>query len=211
MSRDEAANDAGVSRSTAAFHLDRLVEDGLLETEFRRLGDRRGPGAGRPAKLYRRARRDIEVSLPSRRYQLAADLLAGAVSRATAAGSSVADAVRDVAGERGAQLAASVAPAAGSAGAAAGAGPDMRAAFDVLAEEGYEPRLCEGEIALANCPFHALVGDHTELVCGMNLALLDGFARALPGAALTARLEPSDDYCCVRFTRSGPAGQEVSQ
>ena len=205
VSRDEAANDAGVSRSTAAFHLDRLVEDGLLETEFRRLGDRRGPGAGRPAKLYRRAGREIEVSLPARRYQLAADLLAGAVSRATAAGSSVADAVRDVAGERGAQLAASV------ASAGAGPGPDMRVAFDVLAEEGYEPRLCDGEIALANCPFHALVGDHTELVCGMNLAFLDGFARGLPDAGLTARLAPSDDYCCVRFTRPGPAGQEVSR
>lgn len=202
VSRDEAANDAGVSRSTAAFHLDRLVEDGLLETEFRRLGDRRGPGAGRPAKLYRRARRELEVSLPARRYQLAADLLAAAVSRSTASGSSVADAVRDVAGERGAQLAASVASAA--------ARPDMRDACDVLAEEGYEPRLCDGEIALANCPFHALVGEHTELVCGMNLALLDGFARALPGAGLTAHLEPSDQYCCVRFTRSGPTGQEVS-
>ncbi|MDQ3641298.1 MAG: helix-turn-helix domain-containing protein, partial [Actinomycetota bacterium] len=54
VGRDEAAAGVGISRSTAAFHLDRLVDDGLLDAEFRRLTGRRGPGAGRPAKLYRR-------------------------------------------------------------------------------------------------------------------------------------------------------------
>src|SRR5437868_8151395 len=84
VSRDQAASGAGVPRHTAKFHLDRLVDQGLLETEFRRLTGRAGPGAGRPAKLYRRAARELAVSLPPRHYDTAADLLASAVTEATA-------------------------------------------------------------------------------------------------------------------------------
>src|SRR5439155_17253472 len=83
VSKDEAAAAMGVARSVAAFHLDRLVADGLLTTEFRRLTGRQGPGAGRPAKLYRRAEREVAVSLPARQYDLAAALLAAAVDDAT--------------------------------------------------------------------------------------------------------------------------------
>ena len=76
VGRDDAAAALGMSRELAAFHLDRLVEAGLLETENRRRGGRSGPGAGRPPKLYRRTGREIAVSLPPRRYDLAADLMA---------------------------------------------------------------------------------------------------------------------------------------
>src|SRR5947209_4013143 len=62
VSRDEAADALGLERGTAAHHLDRLASDGLLEIEYRRRSGRQGPGAGRPAKLYRRARRDFEVT-----------------------------------------------------------------------------------------------------------------------------------------------------
>src|SRR5690348_17436989 len=71
VGRDEAAAAAGISRELAAFHLDRMAAAGLLATEYRRLGNRRGPGAGRPAKLYRRADREISVSLPARDYERA--------------------------------------------------------------------------------------------------------------------------------------------
>lgn len=191
VSRDEAAEAAGVSRSAAAFHLDRLVEDGLLETEFRRLGDRRGPGAGRPAKLYRRAGCAIEVSLPARRYAFAADLLAAAVVRSSDSGEPVEAVLADVAHARGARLA-EAATAGGSA-------------VDVLAREGYEPRVDGCDVVLANCPFHTLAADHPALVCGMNLALLRGFAGALPEAGWEARLEPWAGHCCVRLARPGPA------
>jgi predicted ArsR family transcriptional regulator len=46
VSRDQAAEAAGVARSLAAFHLDKLVEAGLLEATFRRLGNRRGRRTG---------------------------------------------------------------------------------------------------------------------------------------------------------------------
>jgi predicted ArsR family transcriptional regulator len=81
VSRDQAAAGAGVPRHTAKFHLDKLVADGLLETEFRRLTGRRGPGAGRPAKLYRRSPREVAVTLPPRRYELAARIMAAALDR----------------------------------------------------------------------------------------------------------------------------------
>jgi hypothetical protein len=85
-SPDEAARAARISRSLAGFHLDRLVEQGLLETSFRRLSGRTGPGAGRPAKLYRRSSRQVEVSLPHREYELAARILATAVDAGDAPG-----------------------------------------------------------------------------------------------------------------------------
>jgi len=78
VGRDAAAVAVGVSRSLAAFHLDRLVDAGLLDVTYRRLSGRSGPGAGRPAKLYLRSSRQVELSLPARRYELAARLFADA-------------------------------------------------------------------------------------------------------------------------------------
>ena len=104
VSKDEAAAAMGVARSVAAFHLDRLVADGLLTTEFRRLTGRQGPGAGRPAKLYRRAEGELSVSLPARQYDLAAGLLAAAVNEATRTGTPVGEALTRVATERGREL-----------------------------------------------------------------------------------------------------------
>lgn len=205
VSRDQAAAEVGCSRSAAALHLDRLVDEGLLVTEFRRLGERRGPGAGRPAKLYRRADRELAVSLPARHYDVAGHLLAQAVSEATATGLPVDAMVRRVAHERGKALAA-------SAHATAGRRPSrraqLRAVVDVLAAEGYEPQVSEHDIVLANCPFRALVAEHSALVCGMNLALLQGLAAALPGGAVDARLDPGRGRCCVRLVVSGKSSKE---
>ncbi|HVM01601.1 MAG TPA: hypothetical protein VM263_02945 [Acidimicrobiales bacterium] len=75
VGREEAACAVGVDRSLAAFHLDKLVERGLLEATYRRLSGRTGPGSGRPSKLYRRSARQHELTLPPRRYELAARLL----------------------------------------------------------------------------------------------------------------------------------------
>ena len=86
VSREQAAQGAGVAVHTAKFHLDRLVDEGLLEVEYRRLTGRTGPGSGRPAKLYRRSDRELAVSLPARQYDLLSRILATAVAAATASG-----------------------------------------------------------------------------------------------------------------------------
>ena len=191
VGRDEAAEGVGASRSAAAFHLDRLVDDGLLETEFRRLTGRQGPGAGRPAKLYRRTRGEISLSLPARQYELAARLLAAAVTEASLQGTPVDVALDRLARRRGADTAGALER------------HTAESAVNALAAEGYEPRAADGEIVLANCPFSGIVADHAVLVCGMNLALLEGFSEALPGVGLRARRLPTAGACCVRLA-TGP-------
>jgi predicted ArsR family transcriptional regulator len=196
VSKDEAAAALGVARSVATFHLERLVADGLLTTEFRRLTGRRGPGAGRPAKLYRRAQSELSVSLPARQYNLAAGLLAAAVSEATQAGTPVAKALTRVATERGRELGERARQQAGTRPSRRGL---LDAALDVLDHQGYEARMLGNEIVLANCPFHALVEEQRALVCGMNHDLLSGMADAVGEDLLTARLAPSEGTCCVRL------------
>ena len=61
VSRDQASDALGIARHTAKFHLDRLADEGLLDTSFKRLTERRGPGAGRPTKLYARSSRQLSV------------------------------------------------------------------------------------------------------------------------------------------------------
>lgn len=195
VSKDEAAEALGLARSVAAFHLDRLVADGLLATEFRRRSGRRGPGAGRPAKLYRRAAGDVAVNLPARRYSLAADLLATAVSSATGGKVPVDRALRRAARGHGRELAREATFAEGE--------PLLASLLALLEDQGYEPRRRDDEVVLVNCPFHALVADHRDLVCGMNLDLLAGLAGALPEKVVRARLEPAEGLCCVRLSVIG--------
>jgi len=101
VSRDEAAAGVGVPRHVAKFHLDKLVGDGLLEAEYRRRSGRQGPGAGRPAKLYRRAARELAVTLPDRRYALAGQLMARAITESGSDGRAVAEALGGAARDRG--------------------------------------------------------------------------------------------------------------
>jgi predicted ArsR family transcriptional regulator len=182
VGRDEAARELGLPRHAAKFHLDRLVEAGLLTTEFRRLSGRTGPGAGRPAKLYRRARAEVSVSVPPRHYGLVAEVLADAVERATARGEPLASAVEEAARAAGVRLA-----------------PEQGAddVVGALAALGYAPRAGDGLVELANCPYQALAARHTELVCGLNAALVEGLLTALPSSGATSRLDPAPGRCCV--------------
>lgn len=198
VSRDEAATAAGVSRSVASFHLDRLAEEGLLETAFRRLSGRTGPGAGRPSKLYRRSGRQLDVTLPPRRYELAARLLADAVDQSP--GSRARDALAEAARARGHRLGAD---ARKRAGARAGRRRLLAELAATLVAQGYEPELVGTELRLRNCPFHALVDGHTQLVCGMNLDLVAGLVAGLAIPGTTPVLAPRPGLCCVCILLDG--------
>lgn len=204
VSREAVARAVGVGRSLAAHHLDRLAEDGLLAVEYRRLTGRTGPGAGRPAKLYRRADTQVTVNLPARSYELASRLLADAVEQGSRGGDPAA-ALRERARAYGRQLGQDVSDRRG--GPADSAVPE--AALDALAGEGYEPKAIGEGLVLRNCPFHALVGEHRTLVCRMNLALLEGFVEGLgPGASTWQPvLDPGEQHCCVRLRTTEPPGQ----
>src|SRR5215204_2889782 len=104
VSRDEAAAAVGIARHQAKFHLDRLEAEGLLESGYARLRERSGPGAGRTSKLYRRTGRDIAVSLPDRKYELAGRLMADAIAASAASGAPVLDVLYRLAAEHGRSL-----------------------------------------------------------------------------------------------------------
>jgi predicted ArsR family transcriptional regulator len=200
VSRDQAAAGAGLPRHTAKFHLDKLVADGLLDTEYRRLSGRRGPGAGRPTKLYRRSGRQVAVTLPPRHYDLAGQILARAVEDAARDGVPVLQAVQHAAVDAGHRLGAAhrrrdEGPA--TASAAAAALDDIAA---VLNAHGYEPRVQGDRVVLANCPFHALAREHTALVCGMNPHLITALLDELGRRNVLAGLDPGPQRCCVTLT-----------
>ena len=192
VSREEAARAIGLSRTLTGFHLDRLVEEGLLQASFRRLSGRSGPGAGRPAKLYRRSGRQFSVSLPQRSYDLAGRILAGAMDAVGA--EAVRPALRKTAWMIGQRIGA-------DARAGVGSRPSRKrllaGARSALAAHGYEPVQTSAEIRLRNCPFHALAGEHRELVCGMNLALVEGVVEGLELPRARPVLDPQPGMCCV--------------
>jgi predicted ArsR family transcriptional regulator len=199
VSREQAASAVGLPLHSAKFHLDRLVEEGLLEVEFRRLSGRTGPGAGRPSKLYRRSSRQLSVTLPERRYDLAGDVLAAAMDQAMKHDTPNQEAEHDAAHQRGRRIAReSRARLRRSPGLQYLGDDDLEYAAEVLADHGYEPRVDAQEICLANCPFDRLAAEHTEIVCGMNLALIDGVLEGLEARRLAAELAPQEGFCCVK-------------
>jgi len=187
VGREQAAAAVDLPLHRASFHLDRLVAEGLLEVEFRRLTGRSGPGAGRPSKLYRRADREFAVSLPERRYDLVGDILAAAVTRA-AGGTPLEQALGDCARDEGLDVGGSATDRKDSA--------SLGSLAEVLATQGYEPRLEDEAVVLANCPFDSLARKHTSLVCGLNESFVQGVAEGL-GCPATVCLEPSPERCCV--------------
>ncbi len=199
VSRDQAAAGTGLARHAAKFHLDKLVEDGLLDFEFRRPPGRRGPGAGRPAKVYRRSQGEVSVSLPPRRYDVVGRLLAAAVTQMEHDGVSPSEAVHRAVDDEGRSLGEKALEWAGPRG---GRAAQRDAAIRLLENCGYEPRGGPDGVTLANCPFHALAQEYRELVCGMNLDLIGRMFGALGKARLEARLDPAPGQCCVKIQDS---------
>ena len=191
VTRDQAAEAVGVARHKAKFHLDRLEAEGLLQADYVRLTGRTGPGAGRPAKRYRRGRSEFAITLPARDYELAGHIMADAISESARTGTPVFDALNNAAAAHGAAIAA-ISPDHPSGGDAA-----LDLAVRILTEQGYEPRQIDRIVIMANCPFHRLAVGHTELVCRLNHSLLSGFVDYIAPDLLEARLEPGANRCCV--------------
>lgn len=180
ISREQAATAAGIGRTLAAYHLDKLADAGLLTISYERLTGRGGPGAGRPAKLYTRAAREMTVSVPPRDYELLARLLVAAVEQD--ASGAVQEAVGRVALD---------------AGRRAGAESD-RNIIAALRSCGYLPHVDDDDrVSLRNCPFHMVARDHRDVVCGLNLRLVEGIIAGCDHPQAHAELTPHPDRCCV--------------
>ncbi len=189
VGRDEAATGVGIGRPLAAYHLDKLADEGLLTVAYERRSGRRGPGAGRPAKLYTRSGREFSASAPPRDYGLAARLLAEAA--ASDPTGTTARTLTGAANRLGREL----------AGELTDPPPPVA---DALCERGYEPYDDDGVLRLRNCPFHVAAQRHPELVCGMNLALLRGLLDGLGADGAEAALEPAPGRCCVAIRNEPP-------
>jgi len=189
VGRDEAASAAGVGRALAVYHLDKLVECGLLTATYQRPPGRSGPGAGRPAKLYARSDREFAVTVPPREYELAARLLVQAVES-------------DPSGQSRAALGVAAHRLGAELGSASRPETDVEGA---LAQQGYEPACGEdGVIRLRNCPFHQLAERHRDVVCGMNLALVEGLIAGLGADGWRPVLDPRPGHCCVAIGGDQP-------
>jgi predicted ArsR family transcriptional regulator len=200
VGRDAASAALAISRELAAFHLDKLVEGGLLETSYRRLSGRTGPGAGRPAKLYKRSTAEIDLSVPPRNYGAAAKTLAQSLEiLADSIGDeAVAEAVTGPARARGLTEGAAVRQRAGIRATRERKREELARR---LAEDGFEPRMDPQtkQIALGNCPYRQLSDAHRELTCGMNLAWAQGVVDGVRGVGYKPHLEFQPGRCCVSF------------
>ena len=184
VSREQAAQAVGITAKLAAFHLDKLVDEGLLAAHYARLPGRGGPGAGRSSKLYEPTDRSIDVSIPPKAYDFVGKILLDALESKRDDESAEA-AARRVGHEAGAV-----------AGRAAG-GRSGRGTDKTLRELGFEPRREGDRILLNNCPFHALAQANPGLVCGMNEAFVAGVIEGTGETNRRAVLDPEEGRCCV--------------
>src|SRR2546428_563034 len=167
VGRDEAARALHISRAWGVFTPKRPAGGGLLGVSSGRRPRRRGRGAGRPAKLYRRSGRALAFTLPPRHYELAGKLLVRAV--ADAASPATRRALEHAARAAGRRLAAAARPFARARTAST---RGLGEALAVLSEYGFEPARTDGPGRALHCPFAALAQECRPLVCGMNLALV---------------------------------------
>jgi predicted ArsR family transcriptional regulator len=182
LKRAEVANEVGISVKLAAFHLEKLVSEGFLEATYER--DEVSVGVGHPAKRYRPTGLELEVSIPPRRYDLAAEILAEALE--TDSSDLPAESLADVAAEYGRQF--------GRRTRARNGGSRLLTALRVV---GYEPATSGDDVILRNCPFRHVAQARPEIICQMNLAFVAGVLAGTKSGSRHAVLSPSTGRCCV--------------
>lgn len=177
VTREEAADAHYISRNLAAFHLDKLVEAGLLDARYEAPEDQ-PRGRGRTPKVYEPAGGGISLTIPPRQYALMAAILAEAVAEHPTDAS---NAARRRAHAEGVHY-----------------GQTFDGLDEALVALGFEPCRREGCVILRNCPFHALAAQQPALVCALNHAFIDGLVEGV-GAKVTSHLVPRPDACCVEL------------
>lgn len=198
VTREEVATELGISRKLAAFHLDKLLDRGLLRAHYARPAGRSGPGAGRPAKMYEPSTIELDVSIPERRYDLVGELLVEAIERESP-GERARGAATRVAREKGLTLGEGVRRA--EELGRPGAERTLTVGLGVLEKHGFEPYREGDRVRVRNCPFHALAQRAPDLVCEMNRSFVDGILRGLGNTNVEAVIERRPGECCVELRR----------
>lgn len=195
VTREQAADELGISRKLAAFHLDKLVDAGLLVADYPP-GSRVRP-LGRVPKAYMRAEIQVDISIPERQPGILAALLVNGIAGARV-GEPARDAVLRAAKQEGRNLAA----AARAESRPGRLGPEraLTLAEAVLRGRGYQPRREASTcIRLRNCPFRPLSERSSEFICLVNLRLLEGLVAGMGAQGVEAVLAPRARACCVEL------------
>jgi predicted ArsR family transcriptional regulator len=197
VSRDQAAAALHLSRTAVALHLDRLAKVGLLKTEYRRLTGRTGAGAGRPAKLYRRSKRDFSVVLPPREHELLASFLAGSVAVTTN------EIVRS---EPARQFGQALGARARHRLRGTPTNERLLSCVETVLEDvGFAPESRRGDgLWMRDCPFDPLSRRFQEAVCGAGVALVEGIVSGVEAHDVRVGRDPDRDRCCVHLTSISP-------
>jgi predicted ArsR family transcriptional regulator len=185
VSREDAARALDISRSLAAFHLDKLVEVGMLHARYEAPPEQ-PRGRGRSPKVYEASSDGLSLTMPPRQYELMATILADAVAEDP-----------DDAASAACRRAVAIGQAVGASATAAGGAASR--AVTCLTGLGYEPRTDGDDVVLGNCPFHPIAAAHTALVCGINVEFVAGLLSGLGCEGMRAELRPYPDGCCVRL------------
>jgi len=204
QTKDDVAGAVGIDRRLAGFHLDKLVEQGFLEAEFRRPDGRAGPGAGRPPKRYRLADAEVLVALPERHYELLATLLLRATGYVGAG--SPQDVLERVGYDFGYEVGLAEA-ATGRAGPGSSLSAAVQDVVRLLTRYGFAAR-SEGDSGLraCACPFEELAFDDPDRICGLDRAIWRGMLAAFaPEATLSVATTRArgDEACVARVDAAG--------
>jgi len=189
VTREEAAERVGISRKLAAFHLDKLVDAGLLRAHYEGVGR-----VGRAPKVYEPSDVDVQVSIPARQYDLLADILIDAVLSEDPRGSA-----EGIATERGREI--GTAEREGERPGRLGTERALTMTCRLLSRHGFEPlRDTPTTVRMRDCPFHPLAAKARDLVCGINRAFLEGVIDGLEARTVEAVLAPGGaGGCCVEL------------
>jgi predicted ArsR family transcriptional regulator len=196
VTRESAAEAIGISRKLAAFHLDKLVELGILRSGFG-AGPRR---VGRAPRLYEAADADIAVRVPERTPELLAEILVEAVVGAPGdepqpqAEQAALRVARRRGVARGAQVLEQARPGR--------LGVERATALvqELLTEDGFEPYRAGPAVRLHNCPFHPLAAAAPQFICQLNCEYVAGIVAGLGAdGRIAAELAPAPGECCVEI------------
>jgi predicted ArsR family transcriptional regulator len=203
----EVADRVGLHPNTVRLHLDQLADAGLVTRERE---PRRGPG--RPRLLFAAVPPDAPPAAadPAPQedgYRVLAGLLAGRLEREAGA---------DAAGEAraaGRDWARTLAPTAGLAAPGTPA-EARRRVVQVLDGLGFAPVDTgpEHPIELHRCPFRQVAEEHSLVVCGVHLGLMQGVLDDVAAPVRAARLEPfvAPGVCLAHLeSTTGEAGSDV--
>ena len=188
VTRAEVADEAGISVRLATFHLEKLLSEAFVEATYDR--DEQPVGVGHPAKRYRPTSLELEVSIPPRRYDLAAEILADVLEDDSL--DRLGQTLEDVAAEYGREV-----------GRRARSRNGDSRLMSALRAMGYEPAASDEELILRNCPFRHVAQASPDVICRMNAAFVAGVLVGVRARAVRAVLSPSTERCCVLVAQSG--------